>query len=69
MIRQKRVDPTSERRERKEYLTFTSEWTGYDFFGAELNMGTIHTEGVYKKQTRKLVQKNRQRDWKNGVMV
>ena len=29
MIRQKRVDVSSERRERKEYLTFNSEWTGY----------------------------------------
>jgi hypothetical protein len=57
MIRQKRLDPTSERKERKEYLTFTCEWTGYDFFGAELKMGTIHTEGMYKKQTMKLVQK------------
>ena len=57
MIRQKAVDDSSERRERKEYLYFTSEWYAYDFFGAEIKMETIDTEGKYKKQTRKLVQK------------
>ena len=58
MVRQKAVDPsTAERRERKEYLTFESEWYVHDYFGAEIRMGTIHIEGHYKKQTRKLAQK------------
>jgi hypothetical protein len=49
MVRQKAVDPsTGERMERKEYLTFTSEWYEYDYFGAEIKTGT-HTEGQYKK--------------------
>ena len=66
MIRQKAVDfSTGERRERKEYLIFTSEWYGYDYFGAEIKMGRTHIEGKYLQQVRKLVNKL---DMKTGRM-
>ena len=64
MVRQKEVDSfTGERRERKEYLTFTSKWYGHahDYFGSEIIMEKTHIEGQYrrssKKQVRKLVNK------------
>ena len=57
MVRQKAVDFHGQRQKRrKEYLTFTSEWYGYDYFGAEIKH-IEHIEGQYKKQTKKLVNK------------
>ncbi|MGA8844437.1 MAG: hypothetical protein WB511_12705 [Nitrososphaeraceae archaeon] len=57
MVRQKAVDYDSKTKERKEFLTFTSEWYAYDYFGAEIKLGKTHIEDSYKQQTKKLVNK------------
>ena len=69
IIRQKQVDPsTNERRERKEYITFESQWFAHDYFGSEIRV-LGHIEGQYWKQTRRLVNQLDKKYWKDAFIL
>ena len=51
LVRTMAIDPDSPKRERKEYLYYTCEWSAKDRLGNEIN-SNIHTEGKYTKQTK-----------------
>jgi hypothetical protein len=52
MVRLKAIDYSTEKREKKEYLVFSSEWTAKNWMGKEL--GCSHIEGKYWQQTKVL---------------
>jgi len=51
IVRTMAVDPESPKRERKEYMYYTTEWSAKDRLGNAINSNT-HTEGKYTQQTK-----------------
>jgi len=56
MSRQKAIDPYSKKKERKEYLTFTSNWIGLNYWKEEIRVNS-HIEGKALIQQTKIVNK------------
>ena len=54
IIRQKTRDWTSEKRERKEYITYMENWYGVNWLGVKIAPVTDHLEGVYQAATKNL---------------
>jgi hypothetical protein len=52
MFRLRGIDYSTEKREKKEYLLFESNWYGKNWLGEELSVQ--HTEGSYREQTKVL---------------
>ena len=60
MIRQLALDWSTDREDRKEYLTFTSDWMAKNYLGVDIRV-LGHVEGVFMDQQRELVTTKDQR--------
>jgi hypothetical protein len=54
IIRQKAIDWSSEKRERKEYITYHENWYGVNWLGVKIAPATGHIEGVFEATTKNL---------------
>jgi hypothetical protein len=54
IVRQKARDWSSEKRERKEYITYYENWYGVNWLGVKIAPVTGHIEGVFEAATKNL---------------